>query len=81
MSKYRAKIYITLKNGILDAEGETVKKALNSLGFDALNVRSGKMYVIEFNCDEDPKNVVEKMCKQLLANPVVNNYYYELEEL
>ena len=81
MSKYRAKVYITLKEGILDAEGETVKKALASLGFKALKVKSGKIYVIEFECDSKPEEVVEKMCRQLLANPVVNNYKYELEEL
>lgn len=81
MSRYKAMIYITLKEGILDAEGETVKRALISLGFDVSEVKSGKIYIIKFKCDKDPEEVVERMCRHLLANPVVNNYKYELEEL
>jgi len=77
----KAKVHITLKNGVLDPQGKAVQHALSSLGFGGVNdVRQGKF--IELDLDEtDPakaKASVEQMCKNLLANTVIENYSVEL---
>jgi len=77
----KAKVHITLKNVVLDPQGKAVQHALSSLGFGGVNdVRQGKF--IELELDEtDPakaKASVEQMCKNLLANTVIENYSVEL---
>lgn len=79
----RAKVYVTLKRGVLDPQGETVRGALETLGFARVqDVRIGKFMVITFNAvsREDAAKSVEEMCKKLLANPVIEDYRFELEE-
>jgi len=78
-----ARIHITLKQGILDPKGKTVKHALENLGFDAFaDVRVGKF--VELKCpDLSPDEVrthVENACEKLLANPVIEDYHIELIE-
>ena len=77
----KAKVHITLKNGVLDPQGKAVQHALASLGFEGVeNVRQGKFIEIEL-AETDAaaaKASVEKMCKTLLANTVVENYAVEL---
>ncbi len=79
----RAKVYVTLKRGVLDPQGETVKGALETLGFAGVqDVRIGKFMVITLNqvSREHVTRSVEEMCKKLLANPVIEDYRFELEE-
>ncbi len=79
----RAKVYVTLKRGVLDPQGETVRGALETLGFaEVQDVRIGKFMVITLNAvsREDATKSVEEMCKKLLANPVIEDYRLELEE-
>ena len=78
----KAKVHITLKTGVLDPQGKAVQHALASLGFAGVNeVRQGKY--IELDLAETDraaaKTAVEKMCKGLLANTVIENYAIELE--
>ncbi|MCB1515283.1 MAG: phosphoribosylformylglycinamidine synthase subunit PurS [Hyphomicrobiaceae bacterium] len=78
----KARIKITLKTGVLDPQGKAIGHALESLGFSGINeVRQGKY--IEVNLAEsDPtkaRDAVERMCKDLLANTVIENYAFELE--
>lgn len=76
-----AKVYITLKSGLLDAQGATIHKALESLGFkDVKNVRMGKYLELKIshNSVRSAKREVERMCQKLLANPVVETYRIEL---
>ena len=78
----KARIKITLKNGVLDPQGKAIANALGALGFDGVGeVRQGKY--IELELDETDRasaeQIVERMCKQLLANTVIENYSYELE--
>lgn len=78
----KAKVYITLKNGVLDPQGKAISNALGHLGFDGINdVRQGKL--IEISLNETDKNKAEEhlkqMCEKLLANTVVENYRFELE--
>ncbi|MGE5547819.1 MAG: phosphoribosylformylglycinamidine synthase subunit PurS [Solirubrobacterales bacterium] len=77
----KAKIHITLKNGVLDPQGKAVQHALASLGFGGVNdVRQGKF--IELDIAETDKakakEQVEQMCKGLLANTVIENYTIDL---
>jgi phosphoribosylformylglycinamidine synthase len=77
----KAKIFVTLKTGVLDPQGKAIEGALKGLGFDRTsNVRQGK--VIELTLDETDEGAararVEEMCKKLLANPVMENYSIEL---
>ena len=79
----RAKIYITLKPGLLDAQGKTIKGALESLGFKGVKeVRVGKYLEIELNHARasTAKKDVERMCKKLLANPVIETYRIEVAQ-
>ncbi len=78
----KARVCITLKPGLLDAQGKTVKSALDSLGFRGVHeVRIGKYVEIELNGARPAaaKRAVEQMCKKLLANPVVETYRIELK--
>ena len=80
----KAHVYITLKPGLLDAQGKTIKSALESLGFLGINdVRMGKYIQIELdgNSEASVKQEVEQMCQKLLANPVVETYRIEVESL
>ena len=77
----RARIAVTLKPGLLDAQGKTVKHALESLGFKGVkDVRVGKYLEIELERGSvaSSKKDVERMCQKLLANPVVETYRIEL---
>ena len=79
----KAKVYITLKAGLLDAQGKTVKGALEALGFKGVkDVRMGKYIEIELNhgSTSAAKHDVERMCKKLLANPVIETYRVEIAE-
>ena len=77
----RAKVYITLKTGLLDAQGKTIKSALESLGFKGVqDVRVGKYVEIELTRGsiKSAKQDDERMCQKLLANPIVETYRIEL---
>ncbi len=78
----KAKVHVTLKNGVLDPQGKAVEHALDSLGFSGVDaVRQGKYIEIDLadgDKAEAEKNV-EEMCKKLLANTVIENYRFEIE--
>lgn len=77
----KAKIHVTLKQGILDPQGKAIEHALDSLGFKhAGNVRVGKYMEVELQ-ETDKKKAdaeVKQMCEKLLANTIVEEYRYEL---
>jgi phosphoribosylformylglycinamidine synthase len=76
----KAKVCITLKPGLLDAQGKTVKSALESLGFRGIGeVRMGKYVELELTgASASAKKDVERMCQKLLANPVVEQYRVDI---
>lgn len=81
---YLAKVYISLKPTVNDPQGLTIKGALHNLGFSAVvSVRAGKYMEIRINEKDFDKarSQVQEMCYKLLANPVIENYRYELEEI
>ncbi len=79
----KAKVHITLKNGVLDPQGKAVQHALGSLGFAGVNdVRQGKFIELDL-AETDPakaKAAVEQMCKALLTNTVIENYTIDLAD-
>lgn len=77
-----ARIYVTLKPGVLDAQGDTVKSALETLGFTGVEgVRIGKFMVVTLNSAtrEQATAQIKEMCRRLLANPIIEDYAFELE--
>ena len=77
----KAKIHVTLKQGILDAQGKAIERALGSLGFkNAGNGRVGKYMEVDVNEADRAKAdaQVKQMCEKLLANTVIEDYRYEL---
>ena len=77
----KAKIHVTLKQGILDPQGKAIEHALDSLGFqNAGNVRVGKYMEVDVNEMDRAKAdaQVKQMCEKLLANTVIEEYRYEL---
>ena len=78
----KVKIHVTLKNGVLDPQGKAVGHALKSLGFKGVtDVRQGKYIEIDLKETEIDKarDNVDIMCRQLLANTVIENYNIEIE--
>ena len=78
----KARIHVTLKNGVLDPQGKAIGHALQGLGFAGIGeVRQGKYIELEM-AERDPKRAresVEAMCRKLLANTVIENYSIEIE--
>lgn len=75
----KTRVYVTLKNGVLDPQGKAIHHALEGLGFSGVNdVRAGKL--IELDLDEGVSEAdVEAMCRKLLANTVIENFRIERE--
>ena len=77
----KARVHVTLKNGVLDPQGKAIGHSLNRLGFPEVgDVRQGKYIEIDL-ADTDPaaaKSRVEQMCQRLLANTIVEDYKVEL---
>ena len=73
----KTRVYVTLKNGVLDPQGKAIHHALEGLGFSGVNdVRAGKLIELDLAdgvSDED----VDAMCRKLLANTVIENYRIE----
>ena len=82
--KYHARIYVTLRPSVLDPAGTAVESGLKQLGYEGVEeVRIGKY--IELNLiatdETEAKNQLDQMCDRLLANPVIENYRFELTEM
>jgi phosphoribosylformylglycinamidine synthase len=78
----KAKVHVTLKNGVLDPQGKAVQHALAALGFGGVDeVRQGKYIELDLTETDAAKarESVEKMCRELLANTVIENYSVEIE--
>ena len=75
---YKVKVFVTLRESILDPEGAAVKGALHKLGFGHVSdVRMGK--VIEMTVAS--REGIDEMCETLLVNTVMEDYTYEIEEM
>jgi phosphoribosylformylglycinamidine synthase subunit PurS len=77
----KARIRVTLKAGVLDPQGKAIQNALGAMGVSGVkDVRQGKYFDVELTETNEAaaRAVVERMCKDLLANLVIENYTYEL---
>ena len=78
-----AKIYVTLKKGVLDPQGKAVQHSLDSLGYkEVRDVRLGKYMEIKFDDVEGDKanKRIREMCEKLLTNPVIEDYRFEIND-
>ena len=73
----KARVFVTLKPGVLDPQGKAIHHALEGLGFSGVNdVRAGKL--IELDVDDSTSDSdLEEMCRKLLANTVIENFRIE----
>jgi len=75
----RVRVTVTLKPSLLDAQGKVVQGALQQLGYDNVEqVRIGKYIELTVNDGGDIDAQVKEMCEKLLANPVIEDYSYEI---
>jgi len=76
----RATVLVRPKQGILDPQGEAVERALEHLGFAVSGARVGKVVDLEVAGDDETaaREQVQKMCEQLLANPLIESYEIEM---
>ncbi|MGG3739011.1 phosphoribosylformylglycinamidine synthase subunit PurS [Aeribacillus pallidus] len=79
---YKVKIFVTLRESVLDPQGTAVKNSLYSMSYTEVEeVRIGKYMELTLKkSDRDVEEVVREMCDRLLANPVIEDYRYEIEE-
>ncbi|MDP2744542.1 MAG: phosphoribosylformylglycinamidine synthase subunit PurS, partial [Dehalococcoidia bacterium] len=78
---YLARVYVTLKPTVNDPQGLTIQGGLRTLGFESVkSVRAGKYLEIKLDgqTQAEASDTVQKMCRQLLANPVIENFRFEL---
>lgn len=79
----KARVTVTLKNGVLDPQGKAIEGGLASLGFNSVNsVRQGKIFDVELDAKDagTAKTDLEAMCEKLLANTVIEDYAVEIVE-
>jgi phosphoribosylformylglycinamidine synthase len=75
----KTRVYVTLKNGVLDPQGKAIHHALEGLGFTGIHgVRAGKLIELDL-ADDVSEEAIEAMCRKLLANTVIENFRIERE--
>ena len=78
----KVKVYVTLKESILDPQGSAVQGSLKKIGYaEVADVRIGKFLELTIaDTDRDVDTIVKEMCEKVLANTVIEKYRYEIEE-
>jgi phosphoribosylformylglycinamidine synthase subunit PurS len=77
----RVKIFVSFKNGVLDPQGKAIERSLHTLGYSEVQeVRTGKVLelTIEASSREAAEDRIREMCDKLLANPVIEDYRFEI---
>ena len=77
----KAKVIVTLKKSILDPQGSAVERSLKTMGYPVDSVRIGKFMEVTLAEANKAKaeEVMDEICRKLLANPVIEDYFFELE--
>lgn len=81
---YQAQVYVTLRPSVLDPAGTAVRSGLEHMGYDNVEkVRIGKYIEVSLTADDEASahQQLDRMCDQLLANPVIENYRIEIQQL
>ena len=78
----KAMVFVRPKDGILDPQGDAVRHSLRKLGFDVSSVRIGRVVDLEVAVDdrEDAHEQVQRMCSELLANPLIESFDIRFED-
>ena len=77
----KANTFVTLRREVLDPEGDAVRRSLTSLGFDGVkSARVGKLIELELEGADkaSAESLIRSMCEKLLANPVIEDFHYEI---
>jgi phosphoribosylformylglycinamidine synthase subunit PurS len=75
----KARIFVTLKDGVLDPQGQAIQGALGALGFDGVDsVRQGKVFDVELADSGDAEARLKAMCERLLANTVIEDFRVDI---
>ena len=83
-TKYHSRIYVTLRPSVLDPAGVAVQSGLKQLGYETVEgIRIGKYIELTLTAtsETEAKEQLDRMCDRLLANPVIENYRFELTPL
>jgi phosphoribosylformylglycinamidine synthase len=79
----KAKIFVTLKPSVLDPQGKAIHHAVETIGFHGIqDVRQGKYFEVTVNgalCSEEARAEIERMARDVLANPIIEDYRVELD--
>lgn len=79
----RARVYVSLKKSVLDPQGKTIHHSLRNIGFGTITeVRQGKFFEIDFDPEltrEEVRAEVEKIARDVLTNPVIEEFSYRIE--
>lgn len=80
--KFKAFVYVTLKSGYSDPEGDATANALQGLGYPVEKVRSSKAYEVYYGADDltHAEKLIDEMCRRLLTNPTKDDYRFEISE-
>ncbi|UBF27926.1 phosphoribosylformylglycinamidine synthase subunit PurS [Kovacikia minuta CCNUW1] len=81
--QYQAQIYVTLRQSVLDPAGTAVQSGLKHLGYENIGpIRIGKYIELTLHAESEAvaRNQLDRVCDQLLANPVIENYRFDLQE-
>ena len=83
LRKYQARIYVTLRPSVLDPAGTAVQSGLKHMGYETVQVRIGKYVEKTLSAanEKTAREQVDWMCDQVLANPVIENYRFDLIEV
>ena len=79
----KARVFVRLKPGVLDPQGKTIQRSLQSLGYDEVSgVRLGKVFEVDLDASDEAhaRQRLAEMCERLLANPVIEDFEVELPE-
>ena len=79
----RATVLVRPKDGILDPQGDAVRHSLRKLGFDVATARVGRVIDLDVEADDadGARREIERMCQELLANPLIESYEIRFEEM
>lgn len=79
---YKVKVFVTLRESVLDPQGKAVQQSLTNLGYEGVqDVRIGKYMELTIDGNsQDVEKTVKEVCEKLLSNPVIEDYRYEIEE-
>jgi phosphoribosylformylglycinamidine synthase len=80
----KAKVYVTLKQGVLDPQGKAIQHSVSLLGYDQIvDVRQGKYFEIALDgslAPDEAQETVSRMAREVLSNPVIEDYRVEIEQ-